>query len=344
MTPTPQKACRVLLVNEGSGFPVAAQALFESGLITATGKPCSYGELPEVARQTRPDVVVLDLTSAEALPAIEELMAVRPTPVLLLHDPGEHHRVDPFAALALGALDVQKRPGSPSPQFYRELALRLPLLAQVRVVRHIKGGRRKPTLPSARIHNGAQAFPIVAIASSLGGPKALSIVLRGLPKSFPAPVVVCQHISDGFTDGLVHWLSAETGLSVVTAVEGDALGPGRVYVAPSGSHFVVTPDAKVSLELGPTFLGFKPSCTLLLSSVAASFGRRAVGVVLTGMGKDGAQGLKDIRDAGGRTLAQDEATSAVYGMPKEAVTLGAAERVLPLDDIAPSLIRLVAEC
>ncbi|MFZ5445757.1 MAG: CheB methylesterase domain-containing protein, partial [Myxococcota bacterium] len=186
------------------------------------------------------------------------------------------------------------------------------------------------------------AFFVVAVASSLGGPRALAELLRDLPDDFPAPVVLCQHITPGFSDDLARWLEAETGHRVHEATDGQRLVKSECFLAPSHLHMLVQPSGVLRLDDGAPVGGFKPSCDLLLKSVAQSFSSRAVGVVLTGMGRDGAQGLKAIREAGGHTIAQDEATSVVFGMPGAAVALGAAERVLPLDEIGDQLVRWVS--
>jgi two-component system chemotaxis response regulator CheB len=184
----------------------------------------------------------------------------------------------------------------------------------------------------------------VAIAASLGGPRALSQMLSMLPRELSAPVCICQHISEGFTQGLAQWLSAETGHGVEEAREGELLEPGTIYVAPSLYHFRVMNQGRVALDPGPPIQGFRPSCDALLESVANAFGRRAIGVILTGMGRDGASGLRMIRENGGRTIAQDEASCVVWGMPGEAVELGAAQTVLPLEKIASTLVKWVDEC
>jgi two-component system chemotaxis response regulator CheB len=165
-----------------------------------------------------------------------------------------------------------------------------------------------------------------------------------MPKGFPAPICICQHISEGFTEGLAHWLSLETPLRVMEATHGMMMEPGGVYIAPSGAHLVVQPDGRLNLDPGAPVRGFRPSCDLLLSSAAEAFGRRCVGVILTGMGRDGARGLKEIRERGGRTIAQNAETCVVYGMPGAAVQLGAAQEVLPLDQIASTLVKWMDAC
>ncbi len=170
------------------------------------------------------------------------------------------------------------------------------------------------------------------IGASLGGPRALSTILKTLPGSFPLPIAVVQHIADGFTQGLAGWLDQESALTVAEAAEGEPLRAGRVVLAPSGKHLVVT-RGQVHLSDDPPVETFKPSVTPLFASAARHYGRRACGVLLTGMGRDGAEGLKEIREQGGTTIVQDEATSAVFGMPRAAIDLGAAERVLALEEI-----------
>jgi len=337
---------RVLLVDgEGRLFD-QARPLFESVELVAASRGATYeGALPAVLRD-QPDIVVIDLGSQDALGAIESVMAERPTPILGLYDgrQGSGNRVDPFRALALGALDVAELPEGPIG--WGELCKKLTLLAQVRVVQHVQGKLRKKgrTLPGIPALGQGPPFPLVAMAASLGGPRALSQILRMIPRGFPAPIVVCQHISTGFTEGLSQWLAAETALEVTEARDGEKMKPGTVFIAPSGVHTLVQEDARLRLDWGPPVQGFRPSCDALLTSVAEAFGRRAIGVILTGMGRDGARGLKAIRSRGGRTIAQDERTCVVFGMPGEAVSLGAVEEVLPVDRIAGQLLRLVEQC
>lgn len=329
-------AYRVLLV--GSGLRILARTLFDGDAFTVAGE-CGFLDALEVVRAQSPDVLLLDLSSQDALDAIERVMAERPTPILAL-DPGLLPRTEAFRALALGALDVVERPSSPGPDFWQATARRLMVLAQVRVVRHVQGKLRK-----RQATDGAEPpFPLVAIAASLGGPRALSHVLRVIPKGFPAPVCICQHISEGFTEGLAHWLSLETALRVQEATHEQQMEPGSVYIAPSGAHLMIRGDGRLLLDNRPPVRGFRPSCDLLLSSAAEAFGRRCIGVILTGMGRDGARGLKEIRERGGKTIAQNAETCVVYGMPREAVLLGAAEEILALDRIGPTLLEWVETC
>ncbi len=333
---------RVLWVSDSAELRAQAAPLFASGLLVSVRARTTPSRMLDAVLEQRPDVAVVDLSAGDAaFGAIEAVMAERPTPILVLHRAGS--QAEAFRALALGALDVTELPSQPGELYWRDLGHRLMLLSQVRVVQHVRGKKRRRTTPP-ELRVGEPAFPLVAIAASLGGPKALAQLLSRLPRGLPAPVCICQHISEGFTVGLAHWLHMETGHAVVEAKDGALLEPGCVYVAPSGYHFRVVAPGRVELDGGPPLQGFRPSCDVLLDSVARTFGRRAIGVILTGMGKDGAFGLRAIREFGGRTIAQDEASCVVYGMPREAVLIGAAQEVLPLEKIPATLVRWVDEC
>ncbi len=330
----------MLLVDRNGRLGHAALPLFDGEALSPCGHGCTFDEALERVRGDSPDVVVVELSPPDdAMPAIEAIMAHCPRPILALHPAGGVPRSGLFRALDLGALEIDELPRSRAG--WAELRKKLLLLSQVRVVQHVGGKRRQR--PAVRPAHRAP-FPLVAIAASLGGPKALSILLRTMPAAFRAPMVVCQHISAGFTVELAQWLSFESPVEVVEARGGARLEPGTVYVAPSNRHLLVTAEATLVLDDGPPVMGFRPSCDKLLSSAAQAFGERAIGVVLTGMGRDGARGLMEIRRRGGRTLAQDERTSAVFGMPREAIELGAAAQVLPLEQIGPTLIHWVNEC
>lgn len=329
---------RVLVVEPSPLLGLRLGPLFGKKL-ERVGGPVTAAGLVSSVRDHEPQVVLVrvDGPSSELTRAIELTMAEYPVPMLLVAA-GGGPRQAAMALLTAGALDVIQLPPELDGPALTSLEKTLALLSTVKVVKHPRG-RKKRT--STRLPAIRPEVPVVAIAASLGGPKALAVVLSGLPRTFTAPICICQHITAGFTDDLARWLSAETGHQVIEAVEGGKLEPGWVYVAPSDVHFTVSPSGSARLEHGPAVGGFLPSCDVLLKSVAASFGTRAIGVVLTGMGRDGAKGLKEIRLRGGHTIAQDEATSVVWGMPKEAIALGAAEVVLPLTAIAGRLLEWV---
>jgi two-component system chemotaxis response regulator CheB len=184
------------------------------------------------------------------------------------------------------------------------------------------------------------AAQLVAIGVSTGGPPTLQAILGGFPSSFPVPIVIVQHISNGFVNGLAKWLGETTPLRVKVAEQGERLLPGVAYLAPDDFHLHVNPPGLVWLDPSPPVCSHRPSVTELFISVSKSYGRQAVGVLLTGMGQDGAEGLKVMRQAGAYTIAQDEATSVIFGMPKVAIEIDAVDRVLSLESIAPHILQL----
>jgi two-component system chemotaxis response regulator CheB len=198
-------------------------------------------------------------------------------------------------------------------------------------------GEPRPELPPARpTQPSGRSFKAVAIGASTGGPGALREILKTLPRSFPLPILLVLHLAKGFSSALAEWLDAESPLRVAFAESGQPLPPpgqGKVFLAPPDRHLILR-GGGLWLDDGPELHSCRPSVDRLFSSVAEDLGSQAMGVLLTGMGRDGAEGLLAMRRAGALTVAQDEATCVVHGMPREAVALGAADRVLPLDGIA----------
>jgi two-component system chemotaxis response regulator CheB len=330
---------RVLVADDSELFRevlsrvIGADPHFEVVAVAADGNAAA-----RLARELAPDVITMDLNmpDADGFSGIARIMAETPTPIMVLT--ANKAEVVGFKALSLGALDILEKPEATADleAYGAEIRSRLRLLSGVKVIRHLRGLReRKLPLPP-----GKERRPeVVVIGASLGGPRALATLLRGLPPTFPVGIAVVQHIADGFTEGLASWLSQECHLKVRQAVDGDPLRPGHVLLAPSGSHLLVG-DGLVRLSQSPPVETFRPSVTPLFLSAASTYGSRACGVILTGMGHDGALGLKALHDAGGVTIAQDEQSSAVFGMAKAAIDLGAVDRILPLDEIPRTLAAL----
>jgi two-component system chemotaxis response regulator CheB len=274
-------------------------------------------------------------------------MAFTPTPILVVsssvHGEGTGRAFD---ALNLGALEVIKKPEPKDwadlDRIGREVLSKVKILANVRVITHVRGRRDHHGYRAtpAAVHTAGQST--VAIGSSTGGPSALMSVLGPLPAGFPAPILVAQHIADGFIPGLVTWLDAACKIMFAQAEEGMVPRPGTVYFAATGSNMVLSGD-KLRFEEPRSQQLYIPSADTLFESVAHSRGKNAVGVLLTGMGADGARGLKRLLDAGADTIAQDEETSTVFGMPRAAIELGAAGQVLAITDIAGALVELVTK-
>jgi two-component system chemotaxis response regulator CheB len=302
----------------------------------------------------RPDVVTLDmmLPIMTGLAATEYIMAHCPTPILIVSasvNRGELFRT--YEALAAGALDVFDKPTGKEVdgEWERKFIATVKLISRIRVITHLRAKLSSPprdarTIAAAPRPDSPSGFEVVAIGASTGGPAAVRDVLMSLPPDFPLPVLLVLHIADPFATALAEWLDGLSPLRVACAADGEPIqrpGRGRVVLAPPDAHLVVR-EGKLRLSRGPERNWCRPSVDVLFESLAEEIGARAIACVLTGMGRDGADGLLAIRKAGGACLAQDEATSVVYGMPREAVLRGAAERVLPLQDIGPALVRLSA--
>jgi two-component system chemotaxis response regulator CheB len=252
-----------------------------------------------------------------------------------------------FRAVQAGAVAVLPIPagiGHPEHESTAsELIQTVKLMAEVKVVKRwprSRNGQPPAKIEIETIHK-KERIEVVAIGASTGGPPVLQTILSSLPTNFPAPLLIVQHIASGFVDGFVQWLKAASGISVQVARNGETMLPGRAYVAPDNFHMVVTSQHTIALRGDPPENGLRPSVATLFRSVARVYGQRAAGVLLTGMGKDGADELRQIKDAGGITFAQNEETCVVYGMPGEAVKLDAATYILPPQTIASSLTTLM---
>lgn len=345
MTPA-TKRTRVLICEDSRTFAAGLARLLEHGSeIEVVGTHATAEAAIEALGRLQPDLVTMDieLPGMSGLEAVEQIMSVRPTPILVVSSHVSGKNDTAAAALAAGALDAigkddlaVREPGSAAAAAFRS---RVRLLSRARVIRHPRArlDNRQRRMPAAAQRRGS----LVGICASTGGPQALAIVLAGIPADYPIPIVVVQHIAAGFTDGLSRWLDGAVPLPVRLAEHGAKVAPG-VIVAPEGAHLVVLPGGVLHLDRKLAAGRHRPSADVLLTSIAESSKSAGVAVVLTGMGRDGAEGLAAVREAGGLTIAQDEATSAVYGMPKEAAKRG-AELILPIGEIAEALLRVAVE-
>ncbi len=341
---------RVLVVDDSLLFRTAFSAVLQRDPeieVVATAK--DGREAVALVQQHRPDLVTMDVNMPEmnGYEAVEQIMAVHPTPIVLVTgSPSKRSRQAVMKALALGALEVVAKPDlSRSEQAaasVAELIETIKTLSTAHVVRHVGWLRKsRQRARAARRAFGTRLWSAVAIASSTGGPAALAELLAALPDDLAAAVVVAQHLADGFTQTLVEWLGSVSSLPVREARPGERLEPGTVTVAPSNRHMKVDCEGRVRLVEGPALGGARPSADLLLSSVSEAFGAQAVGIVLTGMGRDGTEGLRAIRSRGGHTIAQDESSSVVFGMPRAAIEAQVVDQVLPLEKIPEAVVTLV---
>lgn len=341
---------KVLLVDDN---PTARLLL--SSIISSTADLQLVGEAPNGARAVKmveelcPDVVLMDLVmpQMDGLEATREIMHIRPTPIIMISTGLELNETTiAFEAVNAGAVSVVQKPGMPGTPEYiasvKELLGMVRTMSGVRVIRHWKpvlAVAARVSVPPAPPRPEMSTQPeIVAIASSTGGPQTLAEIIKSLPSTFKLPVVIVQHITVGFVLPLVDWLSTISPLPIRVAVPGECVAPGTIYFAPGARHLRLGPDRSFELSDTPANVPHIPSGDVLLTSVAERYGSRAIGVVLTGMGSDGARGLRAMYDAGAVTIAQDEESCVVFGMPKEAIALGAARHTLAPSEIAKLLL------
>ncbi|MBI5633962.1 MAG: chemotaxis-specific protein-glutamate methyltransferase CheB [Nitrospirae bacterium] len=338
------KKIRVLIVDDSVLVRSLIRTIIEMDPeMEITGEASNGLEAVEKARSLHPDIITMDIEMPvmDGLQAIEQIMASNAIPILVVTSRGDAKTA--YAAISHGALDIMLKPDL-NLEAAREFAAKLKLMAKVSVISHVSGrlSHRHPAGPETPVFSGNCSDQIVAIASSTGGPGALSVILSNLPEKFPVPIVIAQHISDGFVNGMVGWLRTLSRVELKMAMHGEYLKPGTAYFCPSENHMQIDRSKKIIFVERHARDIYRPSCDILLSSVAESFGRKAIGVILTGMGNDGVVGITKIREAGGWTIAQDEHTSIVFGMPRLAVESGGIDTVLPLEAIGGEIVQAAA--
>jgi len=341
---------RIIIADDSPTQRLLVRSILESDPdFFVVGEARNGQEATQMCQRLKPDIVTMDINMPvmDGYQAIQYIMSESPCPIVVLTGIDTQQMIAvSFKALSLGALTVLSKPrGMPDkdPDAYN-LITQVKLMASIKVIHRVLAPTKLPSINNTRPGLWSKQNPIspklVAIGVSTGGPPTLQRLFKGLDSDFPLPIIVVQHISPGFISGLAHWLSDTTQLECKVAEQGEDLKPGKVYFAPDNMHLTITLNYKVWLEDTNNLRGLRPSVNTLFESISKNLGSHAIGVLLTGMGEDGAQGLLAMRKSGAYTIVQDEASSIVFGMPKAAIDLGATDEIISLDSIATRLITL----
>jgi two-component system chemotaxis response regulator CheB len=339
-----QRKIRVLIVDDSAIVrKILSEALSSEEDIEVVGTAPD----PFVARDKilalNPDVITLDIEMPrmDGLSFLKKLMQYRPTPTVMISSLAQSSCSVVFEAMEHGAVEVLAKPGGP----YSVGELRLILANKVRAAAQSK---LKPAVLSSVPPRKVEMLPnrnhtqVIAIGASTGGTEAVREILQQMPVNSP-PILVVQHIPPVFSRAFAERLDRLCSIRVKEAVDGDEVSPGQALIAPGDFHMLLQTNSvppRVIIKTGPRICYQRPAVDVLFQSVAMGMGKKAIGVLLTGMGSDGAQGMLKMKQAGAKTIAQDESTCVVYGMPREAVKLGAVDEILRLQEIAPALCRL----
>ena len=367
---------RVMVVEDSPTARNLLVTLFnQSGDIQVVGTALDGVEAVRRAAELRPDVITMDvqMPRLNGLEATRQILQIAPIPIVIVTASLNHPDMDlTFAAMRAGALSVVKKPGLGEMESCEQVVQTVRLMADVPVVRRWNQERNTRPLHSVSLPPSqpassaavalASALParsvtdsvpslilrpdqkkpwkMIGIASSTGGPSALVSSLKPIPADFPLPILVVQHITRGFAASLAEWLNGELKLTVRLAEQGEVPVPGTVLISPDDRHMQVSDRGTVLLHSSPPYKGLRPSANYLFYSLARVYGKLAVGVILTGMGDDGVDGLTELHHQGGMVLAQDEASSVVYGMPREAAERKVVDHVLPVDRVGQALLQI----
>lgn len=341
------KRIRVLIVDDSATMRgLIAIVLRQDPMIEVVGEASDPLQARMAIKALNPDVLTLDveMPKMNGLEFLEKIMQLRPMPVIMVSNRTSRNAMATIEALEIGAFDCIPKPGSGDEEGFGELIVKVKAAAESKMQKHRPKTRAVEGEPPAKVSapDFRPGTRVVAIGASTGGVEALIAVLSKFPQNCP-PTVITQHMPAAFTTSFAKRLDRLCAPSVTEAVDGAVLEPGRIYLAPGGTaHLEVINAGNLRCRLRQSELvnGHRPSVDVLFHSVAKALGSNALGVILTGMGRDGTAGLLAMREAGAKTIGQDEATSLVYGMPKSAFELGAIEKQMPLNKIGSEILRL----
>src|SRR5580765_2065039 len=360
---TPIKKFRVLIVEDSAFMRKVLETIFNADeQLQVVGHAKDGREAVSLAESLKPDVITMDINMphVDGLQATAEIMTTNPRPIVIVSSESKEGAASTLRALELGAIEFVAKPSSAidldMQSVKEELLRKVRMACKVRVVRtasrlasklqEIGGAKARPQAPaSARPAPSSgldQRFPVVVLAASTGGPATVMRIAPGFTADFPAAVILVQHMPATFTTQYAAQLAEFTGIRVKEAENNETVQPGTLYICPGGQHLRVTPAGRIQLDsTSGRINGYLPNIDVTMETVAAFAGAMSIGVVLTGMGNDGALGAKAIKAAGGLVLAQDEATSVIFGMPAEAIKAGAVHEVLGIDDIYSAIEKRV---
>lgn len=347
-TPNSRRIRAVVVDDSATVRDLLVAILHNAGDIEVVGTGSTGEEAIRLVSRLRPDVLAMDIRMPvmDGLEATRRIMRDTPTPIVIVTGSLMRDDIDlTLEALRAGALTIVNKPGLADPDTCDKVVQAVRLMSSVPVIHHWNRGRRPASgaaTPRPRTANASsRPLRVIGLAASTGGPAALATILRALPAQFPLPILIVQHITNGFASGLAEWLSHQTDLRVALASHGDTVTAGTIWLAPDDYHLQVTGPGVVALSKQPPYHGLRPSASYLFQSLAQAYGAHAAGVILTGMGDDGCDGLETLHAAGGLTIAQNEQSCVVFGMPREAIARDAVDYVLPLDQIAPLLNQFI---
>jgi two-component system, chemotaxis family, protein-glutamate methylesterase/glutaminase len=364
MATSPQKKFRVLVVDDSAFMCKVLETIFNADeQLQVVGKARDGREAIALAETLKPDVITMDLNMPhlDGLQATAHIMTSNPRPIVVVSSETREGAASTLKALELGAIEFVTKPSGgidlDMQSVKEDLLRKVRMAAKVRVVRTasrmVNGVQSwaakplpanptpRPTTPATNFSSDMR-FPVVVLAASTGGPATVMRMAPGFTRDFPAAVFLVQHMPSSFTSQYALQLAEFTNIRVKEAEHNESVQPGVLYICPGGHHLRVAPTGRIQLDATTGRIdGYLPNIDVTMESVAAFAGAMSIGVVLTGMGCDGARGSRAIKTAGGLVLAQDEATSVIFGMPDEAIKTGVVEQVLAIDDIYPAIERRV---